>query len=310
MTPGRIYILPTRSWAVLAAVLAAMWYAAISQRNSAAYLLMFFLSSLVMVSALHAHFALADLRLRVGKIDPVFEGERARAAVEMFNLSRRPRTALELAPNGRVFKEGTHVRVAHLGANGSVSAEMLLPPAKRGRQTVGRLALTTVYPLGFWRSWRYETAGISYLVYPLPEGLLPLPDGPALTTDVPAGVGAGGDDYSGVRPYQLGESQRHIDWRAAARGQGLLVKKFSGAGSRRVWFEYDDTASLGNVETRLRQLCRWIVDADRDGLAYGLRLPGFEAEPARGSTHFHRCLGALALHGTDGGQQDSAALSR
>lgn len=296
MTPGRIYILPTRSWAVLLAVLAAMWYAAVSQRNSPAYLLMFFLGSLVMVSALHAHFALVNLRLRVGRIEPVFEGENARIAVEASNLSRRPRVALALAPNGHVFKEDAHVRIASLGANATEHLEMFLPTAKRGRHRLGRLAFTTVYPMGFWRSWRYEVADNSYLVFPKPEGTLPLPEGPALTTDVPAGVGAGGDDYAGVRPYQIGESQRHIDWRAVARGQGLLVKKFSGAGSRRVWFEYENTLSLKDDEARLRQLSRWIVDADHDGLAYGLRLPGFEAEPARGTTHFHRCLGALALY--------------
>ncbi len=296
MTTGRIYILPTRSWVVLGAVLAAMWYAAISQRNSAAYLLMFFLGSLVLVSALHAHFALVDLRLRTGRINPVFEGESARVLVEVTNLSRRARTALEVSPRGKVFKEATHERLAPLGPNGAETVEMTLPPAARGRQVIGRLALTTVYPLGFWRSWRYEEADASYLVYPRPEGKLPLPDGPALTTDVPSGTGAGGDDYSGVRPYQVGESQRHIDWRAAARGQGLLVKKFSGAGSRRVFFEYEDTHVLGDVEARLRQLCRWIVDADHAGLAYGLRLPGFEAEPARGPTHYDRCLAALALY--------------
>ena len=296
MTPGRIYILPTRSWVVLLAVLAAMWYAAVSQRNSPAYLLMFFLGSLVMVSAVHAHFALADLRLRVGRVDPVFEGENIRVSVESTNLSRRPRVALALAPRGHVFKEGAHVRVPPLPANASEQAEMFLPAGKRGRHTVGRLAFTTVYPMGFWRSWRYEVADAPYLVYPRPEGPLPLPDGPALTTDVPAGVGAGGDDYAGVRPYQTGESQRHIDWRAVARGQPLMVKKFSGAGSRRVWFEYENTLALVGEDARLRQLSRWIVDADRDGLAFGLRIPGFEAEPARGRTHFHRCLAALALY--------------
>lgn len=296
MTPGRIYILPTRSWAVLLAVLAAMWYAAVSQRNSPAYLLMFLLGSLVLVSALHAHFALANLRLRVDRIDSVFEGENARITVEAINLSRRPRVSLAVAPNGRVFKEAAHVRLAVLGEHGSQRVEMLIPADTRGSHRVERLAFTTVYPMGFWRSWRYESANASYLVYPRPEGSLPLPDGPTLTTDVPAGFGAGGDDYSGVRPYQTGESQHHIDWRAAARGQGLLVKKFSGAGSRRVWFEYENTLPLPDDEARLRQLSRWIVDADRDGLAYGLRLPGFLAEPARGNSHFHRCLGALALY--------------
>ncbi|MBE7212504.1 MAG: DUF58 domain-containing protein, partial [Gluconacetobacter diazotrophicus] len=284
-------------WVVLLAVLAAMWYAAISQRNNAAYLLMFFLGSLVMVSAVHAHFNLADLRLRVGRIEPVFEGENIRVNAEAINLSGRPRVALVLAPRGHVFKEAAHVRFGPLPARGSAHAEMFLPAGRRGRHPVGRLAFTTVYPMGFWRSWRYEVADVSCLIYPRPEGSLPLPEGPALTADVPAGVGAGGDDYAGVRPYQIGESQRHIDWRAVARGQPLMVKKFTGAGSRRVWFEYANTLALTDEEARLRQLSRWIVDADRDGLAYGLRLPGFEAEPARGTVHFHRCLAALALHG-------------
>ena len=75
MTSHRIYILPTRSWVVLALVLAAVWYAAISQNNGAAYLLMFFLSSLALVTAIHAHFALAGLRLRADRPEPVFAGE-------------------------------------------------------------------------------------------------------------------------------------------------------------------------------------------------------------------------------------------
>ena len=60
---------------MLLAVLAAMWYAVISQRNSTAYLLMFFLASLILVSAIHAHFALTSLEVHVGRIEPVFAGD-------------------------------------------------------------------------------------------------------------------------------------------------------------------------------------------------------------------------------------------
>ena len=109
MTPHRIYILPTRTWTVLLAILAAMWYAAISQSNSAAYLLMFFTGSLVMVSAIHAHYALAGLELRVGRIAPVFAGETARVPLEVLNPTRRPRLALAIAPNGYVFRETAHL---------------------------------------------------------------------------------------------------------------------------------------------------------------------------------------------------------
>ncbi len=295
MKPRRIYILPTRSWAVLAAVLAAMWYAAVSQSNSVAYLLMFFLASLIMVSAVHTHFALAGLELRVGRIEPVFAGESASVPVEVINATRRVKYALHLAPNRQVFKEAAHTAVGRLTAAGSQAATLTLPTMCRGRVALGRLALTTVYPLGFFRAWRYETSDADFLVYPVPAGTLPLPSGPVLSAETVEGFGVGGDDFSGVRPYQPGESQRHMDWRAVARGQPLLVKQFRGTGSRRIWLDYTDAAALAGVEARLSQLCRWIVDAEAQGIAYGLRLPGFETEPSRGHAHRQRCLGALAL---------------
>ena len=284
---------------VLGAVLLAIWYAAVSQGNSGAYLLMFFLASLVMVSAIHAHFALTSLSLRVGRVDPVFAGEPVRVPVEVTNGTRRPREVIHVAPNGRVFHDKDHVPVGHLHGEGTQTATLALPTDRRGRMVVPRLALTTVYPMGFFRAWRYEPANAEYLVYPRPHGSLPLPTGPASSIDAVAGTSAGGDDYAGVRPYQTGESQRHVDWRAVARGQELLVKQFSGAGSRRIWLRFEDVAMLPDLETRLSQLSKWIVEAEAQGYAYGLQIPGFETKPALGTTHRHRCLAALALYGTE-----------
>ena len=293
VTSHRIYILPTRSWVWLLAVLAAAWYAAVSQNNSAAYLLMFFLSSLVLVTAIHAHFALAGLQVRVERPEPVFAGDLVRVAIEVLNPTQRARLAVEVSPRGHIFHETFHAPLGNLEAESTQTAELTLSTERRGRFEVGRIGLTTVYPLGFFRSWRYEPTDTAYLVYPAPAGLLPLPSGPAVTADAVAGIG-GGDDFVGARPYQPGESQRHVDWKAVARGQPLLIKQFSGTGSRRVWLEYDGVAHLADPEARLAQLSRWIVDADNAGFAFGLRLPGFEAEPARGRPHYHRCLGALA----------------
>ena len=41
-----------------------------------------------------------------------------------------------------------------------------------------------------------------------------------------------------------------------------------------------DSAGPGGLETRLSQLCRWVLDADRDGVRYGLSLPGTTIEAA------------------------------
>ena len=146
--------------------------------------------------------------------------------VEIYNPTTRPRLSLAVAPNRRVFKEETHAALGNLEGESSATTELPLPAPSRGRFELKRLAITTVYPMGFFRSWRYEPTDAHYLVYPAPVGVMPLPGGAAVTADAVAGAGAGGDDYTGVRPYQSGESQRHVDWRAVARGQPLLVKQF------------------------------------------------------------------------------------
>jgi uncharacterized protein (DUF58 family) len=294
VTPQRIYILPTISWTYLSGVLATMWYAAISQGNSAAYLLMFFLASLVLVSAVHAHFALTGLSVQIGRIEPVFAGEVAHALVEVRNGSRRSRAALEVAPDRHVFKEPSHAALPEIAPGAAAGADLAYRTTRRGRLMLKRVAVTTIYPLGFFRSWRYETTDAFCLVFPLPEGSLPLPVGPAAAAELAGGTGLGGDDFAGTRPYQSGESQRHVDWRAVARGQPLLVKQFAGAGSRRVWLEYEALLATRDVEVRLSQLSEWIVEAEREGYFYGLRLPGFVAEPSRGNLHYQRCLSALA----------------
>ena len=42
-------------------------------------------------------------------------------------------------------------------------------------------------------------------------------------------------------------------------------------------------------------LCHWVLQADRFGQSYGLRVPGNTIVPARGDAHRTRCLEALAL---------------
>src|SRR5262249_2272011 len=141
--------------------------------------------------------------------------------------------------------------------------------------------------------------GRPLLVYPAPRGTLPLPRGESQTRLELAAAGPGGEDYAGSRPYRTRESQRHVGWRAVARGQPLLLKQFLGTGGQRLLREWNEVASLPDIEARLCQLSRWIVDAEREGYQYGVRLPGYEVEPSRGEQHQHSVLRTLALYDPD-----------
>jgi uncharacterized protein (DUF58 family) len=104
-----------------------------------------------------------------------------------------------------------------------------------------------------------------------------------------------GDDFAGMRAYVQGESQRHIAWRAVARGQPLMTKQFTAEAEGALDFNFSRLLST-DVEARLSQLALWIVLAERARRPYGLRLPAAEIPPAVGQAHFHQCMRALSLY--------------
>jgi uncharacterized protein (DUF58 family) len=135
----------------------------------------------------------------------------------------------------------------------------------------------------------------TYLVYPKPAGNTQLPTNHSRLADswVQQGIGPG-DDFAGVRAYVRGESQRHIDWKAVARGQPLMTKEFAAETSGAVCLDFSEL-HFADVEEKLSQLTLWVIEAERARQPYGLRLPDIEISPALGQMHFHYCLRALSL---------------
>jgi uncharacterized protein (DUF58 family) len=109
------------------------------------------------------------------------------------------------------------------------------------------------------------------------------------------GVQVQGDDFTGVRSYVPGESQRHVDWKAVARGQPMMTKQFAAENDGTLHFDFS-TLPMQGVEARLSQLALWIIEAERTRRRYSLRLPGADIPAALGESHYHKCLQALALH--------------
>ena len=72
-----------------------------------------------------------------------------------------------------------------------------------------------------------------------------------------------------------------------------MTKQFEGSAQTTQWLDWHMTH--GDVEQRLSQLARWILDADEQGQPYGLHLPGNDIPAGQGELHRHRCLEALAL---------------
>ncbi|MHB9118522.1 MAG: DUF58 domain-containing protein [Burkholderiales bacterium] len=282
-----IYILPTRFGLMYAAALAVLLVASINYSISLGYVLTFLLGGTGVVSILHGYRNLAGLRLRPGKAEPVFAGQPALFRIWLDNPDARERPAI-------CVQAGAHEPQAiDLPAGHCDPLSLLLPTQARGICRLGRLQLYSRFPLGLFRAWSWLELDSECLVYPAPEtGAVPLPEG---VDGVQAGAAlqAGQDDFSGLRGYRLGDSPRHIAWKAVARGSVWLTKEFAGPAGGTVWLDWDALPGLED-EARLSRLCRWVLDADAAGRAYGLRLAGQEIGPAGGELQRLACLAALA----------------
>lgn len=285
-------IYPTAGFAGLLFVLGAMWYAASSQNNTAVYLLLFALTAVFLVSIPHTLVNLAGVTVTLESVQPAFVGQEVSLPLEIMNDSRATRHGIELGLPGS-GKE--RQRIDYIPAHKAARLTLRFPARQRGQYQVETLCLTSAYPLGFIRFLKKVSSSQTYVVYPKPAGDAHLPssfvdkrDGRPLTE-----LGEG-DDFAGIRAYVHGESQRHIDWRAVARGQPLMTKQFTAEADGVVYLDFS-ALRFTDVEERLSQLALWVIEAERAQRPYALRLPGIEIPSAVGQAHFHQCMRALSL---------------
>ena len=288
---------PTAGFGALLFVLGAMWYAASSQNSAAIYLLLFMLGSVFLVSIPHTLINLAGVTLRVESAKPAFAGDEVCLPIEIMNSSRAKRYGIEV-----VLPEAgkTRERVDCIPRESAARLNIRFPARHRGEFRIEKLDLTSCYPLGFMRASKKVVSNQTYLVYPKPVGNSQLLTKHLRFADSRAEQGFGpNDDFAGVRDYVPGESQRHIDWKAVARGQPLMTKEFAAETKGAVCLDFFELR-LADIEEKLSQLTLWVIEAERARQPYGLRLPGLEISPAVGQMHFHRCLRALSLfHGKE-----------
>jgi uncharacterized protein (DUF58 family) len=289
-----IYIIPTRQGFAFAGVLVLMLLGDINYTLSLGYVLTFLLATMAVMSMLHAFRNMVQLEVRAGRADPVFAEDSAQFTFYFHNTGALARHQVHLHD-----RDKTHRVTFDISAQQTTEVKLPLPATRRGWLSPGRLTLYTEFPLGLFYAWSYLNFDTRALVYPKPAESIPLP---ASVTQSGTGTVSirGDEDFAGLRSYVAGDTPQRIAWKALAREQGLQVKQFSALQGNELWLEWN-LAPNENPEQKLSILTRWILDAEAQGLMYGLRLPGSELLPDRGVVHRDECLRALALFGLNDG---------
>jgi uncharacterized protein (DUF58 family) len=292
----RVFILPSRQGLMFAVVLLVMLTGSINYTLGLGFVLTFLLVALGVNAMVHTFRNLANLRVTAGRSHPVFAGDIAQFLVHLENGADTARYAIGLTQDRR---QATFVDVPERAI---IPASIGIPAQRRGVLHPGRLTLFTRFPLGLYYAWSYLEFDLHCIVYPRPAfPAIPLPPATA-SAGTGAEHGRGQEDFSGLRQYHVGDSPRHIAWKAAARDQGLLTKQFSGRADTELWLNWTQLPPQMGVEERLSHLARWVLDAHAAAISYGLRLPGVTVDLAAGEAQRERCLEALALFEIDSGK--------
>ncbi len=286
----RIYILPTRLGMAFSAMLVVMLIAGLNYANSAAMFLTFLLGGFALVSMHQCHRNLLRTSFITASAPPVFAGAPGVLHITLGNDARFARYGIEVTA-----LDGKPASI-DIPIDGHAQGSVALPAAKRGVLRIGRLHVSTSYPYNLFRAWTWVHLPLEVLVYPRAHGSTPMPLESGRKTGTRAMALAGADEWRSLRPFRDGDSPRQVAWKAYARGAPLLVKEYSALGAELRLFDFGQLAHL-EIEARLEQLARWVVDAESRGERYALAMPGHFFEPDSGPQHRHECLEALARYG-------------
>jgi len=301
LTQRNVYILPTRPGFMLALTLMVLLVASINYQLNLGYLLTFLLAGSAVTGMHVCHATLRGLAMNLIAPPAQYAGAAAIFDVQLTNTRRSVRHGIGLSVLDAPGTPGSrHWAWTDVPSQGSATVQVGFTPARRGLHRLPTLTAETRFPLGTFRVWSIWRPAAQVLVYPAPEHRPPpLPPGEPRSGAASAAARVqGSGDFDSVRGYRRGDPLKLVMWKKAAKadeqGNGLVVRDAQHAQRHELWLDFARAGSL-DTEARLSRLCAWLLQADRLGLNYGLRLPGVEIKPSGGEAHKRQCLEALAL---------------
>ena len=304
LTQKNVYILPTRPGLMLGLTLLVLLIASINYQLNLGYLLTFLLTGTTLVGMHVGHGTLRGIAMNVIAPAAHYAGTSTAFDIKLTNLRHAVRHGIGLSvlnPEKAAAGQdsGPHWAWTDVPAQGASVVQVAFTPPRRGLHRLPTLTAETRFPLGTFRVWTVWRPAAQVMVYPAPE-----PNPPPLPPGEPRSQGAGAatraqssGEFDGVRAYRRGDPLKNVLWKKAAKadeqGNGLVVRDTQQAQRHELWLDVKQAGPLG-LEQKLSRLCAWVLQADKLGLDYGLRLPALDIKPGSGEAHKRHCLEALA----------------
>lgn len=168
-----------------------------------------------------------------------------------------------------------------------------IQPGARGRSHIKRIKLSSRYPFGLFYVWRYYSWDQEVVAHPVPEPNERPPLFIETGDEAHQPDSLSGHDFREHRSYQKGDSYKHIDWKALARGRPLMVKTFEEGWEGH--YHLNMPAESATPEKVLSQLTHWVFHWSTQNQPFSLKAGLFSISPGLGWEHQQKALEALAL---------------
>jgi len=286
---SRIYILPTRRGVALIATLAVMLVTSMNYALALGFVATFVLSGVLGAALLNTFRNLTGMAIRPGTAGETFAGGRLPFSVTLAGTGRT-RAAVSVTA-----RDGT-ARVVDVEADSIALVAFDLEASTRGRVPLGRVTISSDFPLGLWRGWAYAHFPSTGIAYATPEpGAPPLPSGTSGAEGSTRGRTEDAD-LAGLRDYQRGDPLQRVAWKAVARGAGWFTKAFEGGGGRGpVVLDFTALPASLSLEQKLSRITAWVLACEHAARPYSLVMPALRIPSSQGREHRRAVLTAIAL---------------
>ena len=292
----RIYIVPTRFGFLYGFGIFVTISAGVIYSNNLVYLLSFFLVSLIVIGMIQTHNNIKGLQIEkvsVG-ICPEKGSSQAKLWIKTENVDSH--NQIEIISKDKKQKKFSFI-VENLSPKSLKIQTFSFQGSKRGRYSVGKIKVSSRFPFGLFEAWKVTDSNEFYYVYPKPISHLGREYDFKLGESFEKKEGRNGEDFTQHNRYKLGDSPRHIDWKALAKGRGLLTKEFKDGDRQSVWIDFESIN--GSVDIKLEQMSFWVIECERLHHYYTVKLKDKVLGPGMGTLHKEKCLMALAEFGME-----------
>lgn len=286
----KIYIIPTEYGFMYGAGILTSLIGGVVYNNNLAFLLCFFLMALFLMGMVHTHnnlrrIGIESLNIFLSPSDSVGHGV---IWIKSHNSEGHSQIRITCKDNDDEF----NVLVGTIYKNSLQPHYFDFNTGSWGKKSISKIRLSTRYPFGFFYVWRNIEVPTDYYVYPQPSGNQNIDDAQMSGNEESRSHHLYGDDFSEHKKYMYGDSQKHIDWKAYARGRPLLTKKFN-EGERQT-FLIDYARTKGNQERRMRQMSLWVHQCSEEQVSYSMKIGERQIPPGHGEKHKFNCLRMIA----------------